>query len=233
MEKVIALLWSADGTDRAAFNANLLARLPNALAAAGASNIRLNLEDAISAAGAHLRQSRGARQHDAVVQFWLPSANARFRGAIDAALGAHCARFHSWLVTESTIIPNTGHPAAKGTRGWGWSQASFISFRPDLPRAEAIEFWHSHHTRIAIETQANFEYVQNLIARPLTEGAPAYDAFVEECFPAEAMQSPHAFFAAVGDEAKFHANLGAMMDSCNRFIDFTRIDIIPTSQYDF
>lgn len=231
MEKVVAALW-ADGA-REAFNARLLASLPEALAQAGASKIRINLRDAAVEPAKGLIQQWQAPQQDAVVQFWLPSANARFRGKVDAALAAHSARFHAWLVTESTIIPNTAHPVPKGTRGWGWSQASFISFLADLPRIEAIAFWHSHHTRIAIETQANFEYVQNLIVRPLTDDAPDYDAFVEECFPAEAMTSPPAFFDAVGDEAKFQANLAAMMDSCGQFIDFTGIDIIPTSQHDF
>ncbi len=231
MEKVIAALW-ADGT-REAFNARLLASLPRALAEAGASQVRINLRDDAVEPAASLIQRWQDPQQDAVVQFWLPSANARFRAAIDAALAAHSARFALWLVAESTIIPNTAHPVPRGAHGWGWSQASFISFRPDLPRQEAIAFWHGHHTRIAIETQANFEYVQNLIVRPLTDNAPAYDAFVEECFPAEAMTSPPAFFDAVGDEDKFRANLAAMMDSCGRFIDFTRIDIIPTSQHDF
>ena len=50
--------------------------------------------------------------------------------------------------------------------------------------------------------------------------------------PSEAMDDPAAFFDAVGDPAKLQANLATMMDSCGRFIDFTRIDIIPTSQYD-
>jgi len=75
VEKVICLLWAEEGADRSAFNAELLALLPVALAEAGASAIRLNLEDAQCAVGAMLRQSRGPRQHDAVVQFWLPSAN--------------------------------------------------------------------------------------------------------------------------------------------------------------
>jgi len=162
----------------------------------------------------------------------LPSSNAMFRQGIDAALAAHCLRFAAWLVAESTVIANVDHPALTGARTWGWSQASFITFRSDLPQAEAIAIWHSHHTRVAIETQANFEYVQNLIVHPLTSGAPAYDAFVEECFANEAMTSPQAFFDAVGDEVKFQTNLGAMMDSCHRFIDFSRIDILPTSQYD-
>jgi hypothetical protein len=67
----------------------------------------------------------------------------------------------------------------------------------------------------------------------LTEGAPEYHAFVEECFPMEALSDPFAFFDAVGDPAKFEANLNVMMDSCGRFIQFGKIDIIPTSQYDF
>ncbi|OZA55499.1 MAG: hypothetical protein B7X78_10680, partial [Sphingomonadales bacterium 39-62-4] len=118
-------------------------------------------------------------------------------------------------------------------RTWGWSQASFISFRPDMTREAAIAHWHTHHTRVAIETQSNFEYVQNLIVRPLTENAPAYDAIVEECFPLEALDQPEAFYDAMGNAAKFDANLAAMMDSCAGFIDFTRIDVIPTSQFDF
>jgi hypothetical protein len=73
----------------------------------------------------------------------------------------------------------------------------------------------------------------NLVVLPLTHDAPAYDAFVEECFPAEAMTDPQAFFDAVGDQAIFDANLATMMDSCGRFIDFARIDVIPTSQHDF
>lgn len=232
MEKVIAALWAKPGEDRDSFNARLRASLPGALQAAGASNIRVNLRDAEVDPAAALNQSWQEPQQDAVVQFWLTSANAILRGSVDEALARHCHRFALWLVAESTIIPNTAHSVPRGVRTPGWSQASFISFRPDISRQEAIAVWHSHHTRVAIDTQANFEYVQNLVVRPLTEGAPAYDAFIEECFPAEAMTNPQAFYDAVGDAAKFQANLATMMDSCGRFIDFTRIDIIPTSQYD-
>ncbi|MBS0255259.1 MAG: EthD domain-containing protein [Proteobacteria bacterium] len=232
MEKLIAALWAPPGEDRAAYAARLAATLPAALQAAGASRVRLNLREAAVAPAAGLIQQWQAPQQDAVVQFWLPSANARFRAAIDAALAAHAARFALWLVAESEIIADD-QPVVSGARGRGWAQASFISFRPDLPRAAAIAHWHSHHTRVAIETQANFIYTQNLIVTPLTPDAPAYDAFVEECFPDAAMGDPAAFFAAVGDPARFKANLAAMMESCQAFIDFARIDIIPTTWRDY
>jgi hypothetical protein len=225
MEKVVCALWEVD-------NASLLATLPGALHAAGASAVRINLRDAAVEPAAGLIQHWQAPQQDAVVQFWLASVNARFRGPVDAALADNCQRFAMWLVAESTIIANTAHPPVPGERTWGWSQASFISFRPELSHAEALAVWRGHHTRVAIETQANFEYVQNLMVEPLTADAPAYDAFVEECFSPAAMTDPPAFFDAVGNSAKFDANLATMMDSCGRFIDFSRIDIMPTSQFD-
>jgi len=226
MEKIVCALWGVDSVA-------MLADLPDALKAAGASGIRINLRDKEVAAGAALIQKWQEPQQEAVVQYWLPSANAIFRADADRAIAAHCGRFAAWLVAESTIIANHEHPPVSGQRTWGWSQASFINFRNDLDRMEAMNVWHSHHTRVAIDTQSNFEYVQNLVVRPLTDDAPQYDAFVEECFPVGALNDPHAFFDAVGDPAKFEANLDSMMDSCGRFIQFGRIDIIPTSQYDF
>lgn len=233
MEKVVCALWRHPEEDREGFNDRLLADLPEALSRAGATGIRINLRDAAVEAASGLIQRWQEPQQDAVVQFWLPSANDRFRKPVDQVLGEVCARFAAWLVTESTIIANAAYAPVTGERTWGWSQASFISFRPDLAREAALAHWLSHHTRVAIETQSNFEYLQNLIVRPLTVDAPAYDAFVEECFPAEAMNDPAAFFDAGGDAARLKANVDAMMDSCGAFIDFARIDIIPTSQFDF
>lgn len=233
MEKVIAALWAPEDESREAFGARLLVTLPQALRDAGADKVRINIRDAAVKVGDGLVQCWQVPQQDAVVQYWMPSANARFRGRVDAALAEHSIRFEAWLVCESTIIANTAHCVSPGLRTWGWSQASFISFRHDVPRDAAIAHWHSHHTRVAIQTQSNVEYVQNIIVRPLTDNAPAYDAFVEECFPVEAMATPEVFFDAVGNPEKFAANTEAMAESCAAFIDFARIDIIPTSQFDF
>ena len=233
MEKVIAALWKPEQEDRATFNARILADLPDALNAAGASHIRINLEDAVTDGGAALRQTRGAPQQHATVQFWMPSANAIFRSAVDDALRGASARFAAWLVLESTILPNKDHSPAKGARTWGWAQMAFLT-RPERLTFDAwLAIWQDHHTRVAIETQSNFEYVQNIVIRALTPDAPPYAAIVEECFPESALSDPYVFFDAVGDQAKFDANLATMMDSCDRFIDRGTIDVIPTSQYNF
>lgn len=233
MEKVVCALWAPEGESRVDYGARLVNMLPAALKAAGASGIRLNIRDATVEPAAPLNQKWQAPQQDAVAQFWLPSANAIFRQPVDDLLASYSSRFEAWLVVESTIIPNLAHPPQPEARTWGWSQASFISFLPDQSWADSVAHWHRHHTRVAIDTQSNFEYVQNVIVRPLTANAPAYGAFVEECFPLEAMTDSRVFFDAVDDEAKFTANAKEMADSCAGFIDFGEIDIIPTSQFDF
>ena len=86
--------------------------------------------------------------------------------------------------------------------------------------------------RAAVDTQSNFEYVQNLIVRPLSYGAPAYVAMVEECFPAAALTDDAVYFDAADAPARLAENQQLMMESCARFIDFDRIDCIPTSQFD-
>lgn len=233
MEKVICALWAPAGETREAFGERLVRDLPAALVAAGASNIRLNIRDARVAKAANLNQCWQSPQQDAVVQFWLPSANALFRQPVDAVLSSHSARFEAWLVTESTIIANQAHPPRPGQPCAGWAQCSFISFPQDMPRKDAVAHWHGHHTKVAIDTQSNFEYVQNMVVMPLTANAPAYDAFVEECFPEAAQTDPNVLYDAVGDDARFARHLAAMMDSVNAFLDLGRADIIPTSQFNF
>ncbi|MBK6802345.1 EthD domain-containing protein [Novosphingobium sp.] len=233
MEKLICLIWRDPAEERAAFNARLLANLPPALAAAGASGLRINLEDAIAARGAHLRQSRGEVQHDAVVQFWLPSANALFRAEVDAALAAQGPRWCGWVVAESTIIANTAHPPVPGERTAGWAQLAFLVRPERLSHQAWLAAWQDRHTLVAIETQANFEYVQNLIVRPIAGDCPPYAAVVEECFPEAALCDPLAFFDAPSDPAKFKVNLDRMMESCDAFIERGTIDVIPAGQYAF
>ncbi|MDI9701529.1 EthD domain-containing protein, partial [Burkholderia cenocepacia] len=47
---------------------------------------------------------------------------------------------------------------------------------PRLTHEAWLDVWHGHHTRVAIDTQDNFLYVQNVVVRALTHAAPGYDA---------------------------------------------------------
>ena len=232
MEKVVAALWKPDGQTAAAFNAELLHKLGAELNMAGARLVRLNLQDETVAAGAMLARVNTRPQMHAIAQFWMPSANDRFRGAIDAALARSTSRVAAWVAVESTIIPNDRHPPRQGQRTEGFSQATFLGRPPGLSAHEWLHIWQSTHTQVAIETQANFEHIQHVLVNALTDDAPEFAAFIEECFPLEALTDPYAFFDAVGDKAKFERNRAAMMESCGRFVDFDKIEVLITSQFE-
>jgi hypothetical protein len=233
MEKVIYALWARDGEGRAELNWRLSDEAaPQLLSLANVRGLRLNLRDETVAPAEPLRQTGTEPQMDAVVQLWLDSSRDEFRGPVDSILQAAAGRIAAWLVVESTIIRNSDHPPVAGSRTEGWSQFVFLKQPERLTYDEWLHNWQKLHTPVAIETQANFEYIQNPVVRTLIEGPHPYVAMVEECFPAKAMTDQAVFFDAVGDAAKFEKNTRAMAESCARFIDFEAgVDVLPTSQF--
>lgn len=231
MQKVIYLLWQPEHDTFDSFSQQLSGPLADRLQTLGARHLQLNLADADVSAANGLRQTQAGPLPQAVLSFWLDSAVGEFRRPFDEALQAICSRIAGYLVCESVPIRNTRFPASPGQRTHGFSQLAFLQRPARLSHEAWLEVWQNHHTRIAIDTQDNFQYVQNLVVQVLTPGATALAAIVEECFPPAAMDDPQAFFDAPGDEAKFQHNLALMMDSCQRFIDFDQLGVLPTSQY--
>lgn len=231
MEKIIYALWYDSGADRAGHNSRLRGEIAAQLAE-HALAIRVNVQDDVVTGGNSPRLISTRPQMDAVVQLWAHCAHDPQRQAIDAIIASAAPRYAAWLVSESTILPNVDHPPTPGERTAGFSQFVFLGRPPRLSADAWRTAWHGLHTPVAVDTQSNFEYVQNLVVRPLTYGAPDYAAMVEECFPIEALADETVYYDAVGNPDKLARNQQAMMESCGRFMDFDRVDCIPTSQFD-
>lgn len=231
MEKIVYTLWRDSSEPRDAFNARLLDKIASQLTPM-VHALRINVQDDTVAAGTSPRIASTGPQMEAVIQLWLDSANDASRAGVDAVVAAAAPRHAAWLATESTVLPNRLHPPVPGERTEGFSQIVFLGLPPRLGWTAWRDIWERQHSAVAVDTQANFEYVQNLIVRPLTYGAPAYVAMIEECFPAAALHDEAVYFDAVGDAGRLAEHQRLMMESCARFIDFDRIDCIPTSQFD-
>ena len=232
MEKIIYLVWRDPHIDLEAFGNTLRGALATQLRALPCvRSLQVNIADAAVAAGAGLKQTNSHPPLETVVQVWVDSAIAHLRAPVDAAIAAHTARHAAYLVTESQPLRNLKHPPKPGARTEGFAQIALLRKPQQQAYAEWIDIWHNSHTQVAIDTQSTFEYIQNVVIRPLTPDAPPLDAMVEEGFPIAALNDPYTFFDAVGDEQKFQSNLKTMMDSVYRFIDMSRIDVTPTSQY--
>jgi hypothetical protein len=231
VEKVVYVLWRAEGTPVEEWSGALRAAGTEVLPGLGALGVQVNVADE-AVADAQLRFVEIDPQMEAVVAVWIDSARTAARRPVDDALAGApgTTRVEAYLVTESEPLPNTAHPVAPGERTPGFANLAFLRRPPAMAADEWIAAWHDGHTDVAIATQSTFGYVQNVVARPLTPGAPAVDGIVEELFPSEALTDVHAFFDAP-DDAELARRMGLMAESTARFGADRTLDLVPTSRY--
>jgi hypothetical protein len=219
MEKLAYLLLGPPGAVQPDVAATLRERVVPAMKAAGAYSVQVNVTDSSLGHPFGVEPEEDSQQILAAVFAWVDAAEQSKVGAALPDAGPSGAEWHGWLVCESEPIPNRAHQAGPDGRVAGFAQLVALS-RPDhLSWGEWRRAWQGGHTSVAINTQSTFRYVQNVIFRPLTAGAPPFVAVVEECFPIEAITDLHVFFDSVGDDAKLSRHMAAMSESCDRFMD--------------
>lgn len=192
------------------------AQLAEKIRRRGGSRIQVNVVDPSLGPPHGMSPAPGSMEVTAMVSYWVDAAgeDGIHAGLPPAAVGS---RWCGYLVSEALQL--AGPPAAgDGSRCEGFTQIVPLSVPPDLSWGEWRRRWQGSHTSVAIETQSSFRYVQNLVVRPLDEGAPAFAAIVEESFPLGAASDVSVFYDAVGDPGRLDENTRRMMDSCARFI---------------
>lgn len=231
LEKLIYPLWKREDQSVDSLRDLLVNDLGEKLGQLdGVHGVRVAVADSAVEAAAHRRMASHPPLPDAVVSLWVDFAEAApmweplFAGVVGSWAAYHVAE------AEPLVAPRA-HPSLPGERVYGMCQVVFLSALKSLSREEWLAIWKESHGQIAIDTQSTFGYRQNLVVRALSDNAVQCDAIVEEHFPPEAMTSDHAFYATGGDEALLQQHTTAMMESCARFIDFERIDVIPMSEY--
>ncbi len=202
-------------------------RLHERLASAGVRRLQLNLDDADVAPA--MRLATGPEHIGAIVTAWVDADAGTDAGVTEALAGA-TDRLTGWEVDERLPIPPPESP--HGERMDALANVAVLKKPVDLTRTEWLHRWLVDHTPIAVDTQATFGYVQNIVTRPVTAHQPRrVDALVEELFPSAAMVDMHAFYGSGGDDAELHDRLSRLMASVAR-IGFDRdIDLVPGSRY--
>lgn len=224
MEKLYYALYPPEMPTHA-FTACLRA-LPEALSALGAQRVRIGVPDVPPPDDDPYADMRRTAP-SGFVSFWLNSAHNR--EAAEALIREAAPRLAGYAVAESTILPNT--QAAAGQREPGFLQVCGFAALPGLTRAALWKAWLENHTAVAVQTQSTVFYNQNIVIRPLTDGAPAWDAIVEERFPEAALNDRVIYFAAGDDPQRMAANIARMGESCARFIDFATITLMNCGEY--
>ena len=198
------------------------------LAAAGAERLQLNLDD--DAVAGAMRIPAG-EPITAVLERvdGRRGGPRRPRTRAGRARRAAAGRVDGWVVDERRPIDPP--ESWDGSRLDGLANVAVLRRPAELTQEEWLHRWLVDHTPVAIETQATFGYVQNIVVEPVTDDAPFVSAFVEELFPTAAITDMHAFYGSGGDDAELTARITRLMASVARIGADRDLDLVPTSRY--
>lgn len=227
MEKIMYLVNAKDGVAGDSFRDLMKAEVSQKLLAnSNVQKLRFSVEDSDIIRAAALKHDSLIPTADAAISVFVNTAN--FQSELVDILEPYTSRIEGYLVSESEVMVP---PVKEGARTQGTVQVCCLSKLDKLSQEEFLTVWRDSHGPIACDIQSTFGYRQNLVVRKLTAQAQDHSAIVEEHFPEEAMDSPHVFFDAVGDDAKLQKHVEEMMASCERFIDNDRINVVHMSEY--
>ena len=220
--KLVLALWAPDRT------ALLDEGLRAALREAGATALQVNLDDE-HVPDEVLRLQTFEDPVTALVSVWTSDAADAVPEAVLAAVRQLAGRVAGWEVEER--VPLAAPATSDGVRTDGLAQVALLRVPDGLEYDEWRTHWQGPHTRIAMETQATFGYVQNRVLRPLGGDTPHVDAIVEELFPGAAMHDIHAYYGSGGDPAELDRRMNALMRSVSTMGADRDLDLVATSRY--
>lgn len=198
------------------------------LATAGVTRWQVNVEDDGIAAHA-LRLHTSEPPIRCVLSSWTDGDPDEVTDTLAGLLPSADPAPVGWVVEER--VPMEPPAAPDGVRADALANIAFLRRPATMTEQDWLAHWHGPHTRIAMETQATFGYVQNVVRRGLTATTPAVDGIVEELFPTAAMSDLHAFYGSGGDDAELGRRIDRLMESVAIFGADRDLDLVPTGRY--
>ena len=227
MEKLAYQLWKKDDDSLETFKEALLKNLSKDIVEL-VEELQINIADADVELANDLVQSNYPPSPNAII--FIKVKSYFLADTLESHLQKVTKKIRGFIVSESVILDNKDKSPV-GSRSEGFSQIVFLEKPETMSAFDWFDHWTNYHTKIAIQTQSNFIYMQNTVVRSLQKESPSFIAIIEECFPSEAMTDPEVFYNAQNNPEQFAKHVQIMMDSCEKFIDFKKIEVIPTSRY--
>lgn len=128
-----------------------------------------------------------------------------------------------WCLGASPIA----HPLNESSAFSGTLQLCCFERAEGLSDEKLKQIWFNEHAPVAVETQNNVGYRQNLV---LDSSHSALDGIVEELFPREAADSLTDFFADGDDPEKMMNHIQRLTESSERVLDLEKSSVIHMSE---
>ena len=229
MEKICYLVWKPEDASEIEFRDQLVGDTAQQILEAGAHRLSVLSCDETTVALEKARITQMKQPMAGMISAWVDLCDDR--AGIEEAIDKVTARKAGYLIVESVPLINTTHTAPLGERTPGTTLLTCLSPKPDLSYDEFLDRWHVGQRKVALETQCTYLYIRNVVVRALTPDAPPWVGIVEEGFPTEAVTDSMLWYKANGSKERRDENFGKMMASVTSFLDLSKIESHPTSEY--
>lgn len=220
--------------DRAARRALLVSDLAPELVSDGATRVQLCVADEVSAVRGPSPFHPAGPDPVALITLWIEDADAalaRIRGAGFTT--------HAWRASRDVYTDYGEHPAFDRARDWPDGQRSpTVTSVNCLERPASIDLdtwiarWHGRMSPVSAAIQPRVRYVRNLLLEPLTEGAPAWQAIVEEVWPTPShVGNPFLFYGAGWNPLLLVWNMIRVVAAVFSFLRPWRVRAVMMSEY--
>lgn len=143
--------------------------------------------------------------------------------AIASALAQSLGGEAHWCLGASPIA----HPLNEPSTFSGTLQLCCFERAQALSDEQLKRIWFNEHAPVAVETQNNVGYRQNLV---LNSSHSALDGIVEELFPIEAADSLTDFFADGDNPEKMMNHIQRLTESSERVLDLEKSSVIHMTE---
>lgn len=150
-----------------------------------------------------------------------PNKNLDF--SVASALAQSLSGEAHWCLGASPIA----HPLNEPSTFSGTLQLCCFERAEGLSDEQLKQIWFNEHAPVAVETQNNVGYRQNLV---LNSSHRALDGIVEELFPIEAADSLIDFFADGDDPEKMMNHIQRLTESSERVLDLEKSSVIHMTE---
>ena len=237
LEKFIYVLKRPEKVARRDFVAELM-KAGEEMSALSPAGLRLNVQDAGvdwgDAVEHHpaLGRSSPDGPFEALVQVWLETGADAKLTRLQAIIQRVAPEIHGYAVEERLLVHNLLQKAGPGERNDGYSQVAMLQVPEKLPYEAWRSRWQDRHTWVALSIHPHLEYIQNVVTRPLSDACAPIAGFGEEAFPIVGLHDERPLFRGADDDDTYKRLYQVMYEDAARFIDFDRLDMMVSSQFD-
>jgi hypothetical protein len=223
VEKLVYLLWQPDGASIEELRERMLGEQAPRLLELTRGELTALVADVEAGPGVPVRARTEWPDLAAAVSLWLDSVDGR--APIEESLRKLSCELAGYLVTESVPLEYTERGWPDGTRSPGVTILACFEKPERLSDAAFIEHWHGSHTPKSLEIHPLRRYIRNVVARPLTAGAPAFRGIVPEAFDSlDDFVDPQRLYGST-------ENMKRMIEDQQAFLDLARVHWTATGEY--